>query len=90
MDSRPSRRTPLASRGQAGSEFTRRQGHDPTQNFIHGWTATGGTLVLEDAGGGALRFHASGVTMAKGLVFRGATGTFTLDITGTITNVTHN
>lgn len=63
---------------------------DPTQNFIHNWAANGGTLVLEDAGGGALRFHASGVTMAKGLVFHGATGTFTLDVTGTITRVTHN
>jgi hypothetical protein len=28
--------------------------------------------------------------MTKGLVFQGATGTFTLDINGTITNVMHN
>jgi len=63
---------------------------DPSQNFTHYWSANGGTLVLEDAGGGALRFHATGVTMAKGLVFQGATGTFTLDISGTIDRVTHS
>ncbi|HVM96865.1 MAG TPA: hypothetical protein VMT89_10775 [Candidatus Acidoferrales bacterium] len=63
---------------------------DPTKNYIHAWNAVGGTLVLEDAGGGALRFHASGVTMAKALVFQGATGTFTLDINGSITAITHN
>ena len=60
---------------------------NPSQNFIHSWGATGGTLVLEDAGNGTLRFHASGVTMVKGLVFQGASGTFTLDISGTIDRV---
>ena len=63
---------------------------DPSQNFAHMWGSTGGTLVIDDAGGGELRFHATNVTMAKGLVLRGATGTFTLDISGTIHTLTHN
>lgn len=63
---------------------------DPTQNFVHNWSSTGGTLVITDIGGGVLQLHATGVTMVKGLVFQGATGTFTLDINGTITNVMHN
>lgn len=62
---------------------------DPSQNFAHMWVTTGGTLVIEDAGGGALRVHATNVTMAKGLVFQGAVGTFTLDISGTIDTVMH-
>ena len=63
---------------------------DPTQNFVHNWSSTGGTLVITDIGNGTLQLHATGVTMTKGLVFQGATGTFTLDINGTITNVMHN
>jgi hypothetical protein len=63
---------------------------DPTQNFAHNWSSKGGTLVVTDIGNGELQLHASGVTMVKGLVFQGATGTFTLEINGTIKNVMHN
>ncbi len=62
---------------------------NPANNFIHNWSSTGGTLVITDAGGGKLNVHAFGVTMVKGLVFQGAVGTFTLDISGTINKVTH-
>ncbi|MBI3782474.1 MAG: hypothetical protein HY270_03635 [Deltaproteobacteria bacterium] len=61
-----------------------------SQNYAHQWLSTDGTLVVTDAGGGALNFHASGVTMGKGPTFPGALGTFTLDISGTVSKVTHN
>ena len=57
---------------------------------MHNWSSTGGTLVITDIGNGLLQLHATGVTMVKGLVFQGATGTFTLEINGTLKNVMHN
>jgi hypothetical protein len=44
--------------------------------------------VIEDAGGGALRLRASGVTMTLNTIIRGATGTFQMEVNGTITRIT--
>ncbi|MBX3027972.1 hypothetical protein KF840_24020 [bacterium] len=62
---------------------------NPSQSFSHQWLSTGGTLEVSDAGGGAVRVHARGVTMDVGPTYPGAVGTFSLDISGTVT-VTHN
>ncbi len=60
---------------------------NPADRFLHMWDATGGTLVIEDAGGGALHLRVSGAPMAPSTLIQGAEGTFTLDIDGTITSV---
>jgi hypothetical protein len=60
---------------------------DPGGNFSRSWGTTGGTLIIEDAGGGVLRVRASGVPMGPHPFLRGGTGTFTLELNGVITRV---
>jgi hypothetical protein len=60
---------------------------DPGGNFSRSWGTTGGTLIIEDAGGGVLRVRASGVPMGPHPLLRGGTGTFTLELNGVLTRV---
>jgi hypothetical protein len=62
---------------------------DPGGNFNRPWASTGGTLVIEDGGGGSLSVRAAGVPMGPHPLLRGGTGTFTLDLNGVITRVMH-
>src|SRR5262249_31006471 len=60
---------------------------DPSQRFLHFWSATSGTLTIEDAGGGAFHFHATAPMAPDGLLGGGATGTFTLELDGTLDQI---
>lgn len=58
----------------------------PAGNFLHAWASTGGTLTITDIGGGAFHFHGT-APMAENPLLHGGTGTFDLEIDGTIDQV---
>lgn len=62
---------------------------NPAERQTRMWGASTGTLTISDAGGGNLSIHAENVAMAPQLGIAPGEGTFTLDITGTISHVSH-
>lgn len=58
----------------------------PAGNYQHAWGSTGGTLTLTDAGGGAFTVHIA-APMGEHVLLHSGTGTFDLDVSGTIDQV---